>query len=889
MKRLLLFLLLFLPNILGAQTITSEKAQKVANNYLKQLKAEAVSSKALQYAGNIELVEVKKQLIEDKQETLYYIFKPVENKQLSIEKNLASQVESANNTGFIIVSGNKSVEPILAYSLNSPIHENPEERSPEFNYWMQQYEQQITDAYQLKIKADDAIKSKWQKLEKGEQLAISKSSQAAVGPLISTSWDQGNPYNEQCPSSFFGGKAVTGCVATAMAQVMKYHNHPPQGEGYHSYSSNQYGTLSADYGSTAYGWGSMSNQPSSSNPSIAKLMYHCGVSVNMNYSPQSSGAYVIEGDAENCSEKAFKEYFGYDTNTVSGIRRQSYSDSQWTNIIRGELEDNQPVLYAGFGNGGGHAFVCDGVDNSNLFHFNWGWGGYEDGYFQLNALNPNLGGTGAGNGGYNSGQQAVIGVKPAYGNNNGGGTPTPPNSEDDSFYGLALFSQLDVSQSPLDFNQAFEVYAEIGNYGTTTVSGTIAVLLYDEAGNQIATIDPKNTSIQGGFYETYTFSTAGLTAVPGSYSLGVYYRASDGDWRLIDKGEFFNPGGIEITGIDNNIRVYSQFEINPNPVEQAQPFAIQVDIANFANSGSFSGNISVDLYTLDGDYISELDVVNTTLNAQTFNTFTFQNPGLTQVDPGTYLLVAWNQPNGGDWQIVGGTDDNKNPIYLNIATPGIQADAYENNNSSAAAFEATPSFSGNNGVFQTQNANIHNSDDIDYFVIDLPSGAEYTVTAEVKDSYNSGNTYTNDMLFAYKIDNGEWSNTFDSSMPNLTLSGGEKVYFAVASYFVGKTGTYQFIAEVNGEAYTNAETVLLENITVSPNPTNGVVFLDNLPNKATSAKIYNINGQLIANNNIENANNRNKINLGDLTAGVYFIQVENGEGKILAREKVVKN
>ncbi len=879
MKKYILFLFTLLPFLLNAQAVSIEKAEKLAQNYIK--------TKQHFPNNKLALLEKASAIIDGKEKDLYFVFTNEQATANNADKSLKKDQQGSENKGFLIISANENVEPVLAYSIDGKIHQNPEDRSPEFNYWMQEYEAQIKAVWENNLKASPEIQQKWENLEKGILTSeIQKS--AAVDPLVTTRWDQGNPYNAACPSSFFGGTAVTGCVATAMAQIMKYHNHPPQGEGYHSYNSSQYGTLSADFGSTSYGWGSMSNQPSSSSPSIATLMYHCGVSVNMNYSPQSSGAYVIESDAQNCSEKAMKEYFGYDASTVDGVRRQSYSNTQWTNLIRSELEGNRPVLYAGFGNGGGHAFVCDGVDNSDLFHFNWGWGGYEDGYFQLNALNPNLGGTGAGNGGYNSGQQALIGIQPAYGGNNGGGgNPTPPDPNDDSFYGLALFSQLDIVEDlPLSFNQPFELVAEVGNYGNAPVSGTFAALMYDQAGNQIATINPQERTIQNGFYDVFNFTTGGLTAIPATYTLGVYFKTANTDWRLIGAGDFFNPGELEIVGVENDIRVYSEIEVDPNPIEQGQAFEVNVDIANFANNGTFSGNISVDLYTLEGDYISELDIINTNLNAQSFNSYTFQSAGLTSIEAGTYLLVVWNQPNGGDWRIVGSTDF-KNPVYINFAEPGLQADVYENNNSSSEAFTIVPNFNGNNGSFQTVNANIHIGEDQDYFVVDLPAGNSYTVSAEVKDSYNSGNTYTNDMLFARKINNGDWSDTYDSGMPNLEMPNGGKVYFAVASYFVGQVGTYQFIVEVNGQPYTSNTSIELNEITIAPNPSNGIVNITDLPETTSQVSILNIEGKLVNTYSVNNTNSTFTFSLNNIASGIYFVQIEDQKGAILDRKKLV--
>jgi len=191
----------------------------------------------------------------------------------------------------------------------------------------------------------------------------------------------------------------TGCVATAMAQVLKYWNYPSQGSGSHSYTHATYGLLSADFGSTTYNWTNMPNNVVSSNNSVATLMYHCGVSVEMDYSADGSGAY--SGDVV----PALVNYFNYSPN-VEMKSLNSFSTANWIMMLKAELDAHRPVYYGGDNGTEGHAFVCDGYDTDSKFHFNWGWSGSANGYFAIGALNPSLSYK------FNSNNEAIIRIKP---------------------------------------------------------------------------------------------------------------------------------------------------------------------------------------------------------------------------------------------------------------------------------------------------------------------------------------------------------------------------------------------------------------------------------------------------------------------------------------------
>lgn len=229
---------------------------------------------------------------------------------------------------------------------------------------------------------------------------------AQVSPLLNTAWDQTCYYNDSCPPDPVAppnlcGKVWVGCVATAMGQLMHYHSWPLQGQGSNSYFSIYYGQQTADFGATTYDWALMPNVLNQASPEVARLLYHCGVSVNMNYHLLGSGA--LTSSAGN----ALKTYFGYDSSLALHFA-STYTPSAWIDLLKNELDSARPVIYRAeqSGGGAGHAWVMDGYDGAGLFHSNWGWGGYYNGYYNLNALHPNLNN-------FNQNQGALIGIRPA--------------------------------------------------------------------------------------------------------------------------------------------------------------------------------------------------------------------------------------------------------------------------------------------------------------------------------------------------------------------------------------------------------------------------------------------------------------------------------------------
>ena len=235
-----------------------------------------------------------------------------------------------------------------------------------------------------------------------------------IAPLLGNiQWDQSAPWNNQTP--VVGGEHTpVGCVATAYTQVMRYHQWPTQGQGTFSYTEEESRRQhSVDYGTTKYDWANMPEQyddPSRATAeqtqALSTLAYHAGVAVEMMYAPGGSGTYTP------LVARALRDHFRYDKR-VCFKKRVNYTQASWELLLRNELIASRPIVYSGYGSGGGHAFVCDGYDAEGLFHINWGWGGMSDGYFNLNYLVPSSLGIGGGaGGGFSFSQGAVVGIMP---------------------------------------------------------------------------------------------------------------------------------------------------------------------------------------------------------------------------------------------------------------------------------------------------------------------------------------------------------------------------------------------------------------------------------------------------------------------------------------------
>ena len=315
---------------------------------------------------------------------------------------------NGEDKGFTIVSGDDRMPEVVGYSAQGTY--DPDHLPANYVGFMKAYQETV----EALLKGDAQVSGG---LAEVRQWRAERAGSAAVAPLLDgIKWDQREPYNNMCPLYEGTNRSVTGCVATAMAQVMMYYQYPKELETtIKAYNTQTYGIQIPEISSGAtYDWDNMlpdyskSDYNSAQADAVAKLMYHCGAAVKMDYGPLSGA---------NVTPAILATYFGYDADLMQDLTRTVFTLQQWMTLIDNELKAKRPILYSGQASDEGHEFVCDGSDGKGLYHINWGWGGYQDGYFDLTILQPQKGGAGSGSAvdGYNRNCSMIIGIAPDNG------------------------------------------------------------------------------------------------------------------------------------------------------------------------------------------------------------------------------------------------------------------------------------------------------------------------------------------------------------------------------------------------------------------------------------------------------------------------------------------
>ena len=302
---------------------------------------------------------------------------------------------NSNADGALFLSADDVAAPVLGYADSGRF--DVQEIPASLKYWLEQYGRQIQYASSNGIAFSAATRSDYP---------------AAIEPLVKTKWDQGTPYDMYTPT-INNSHAPTGCTATATAQVMKHWNYPAQGKGTVRVTVEATGkTESLNLAGRAFAWGDMLDVYQSGGyttqqaEAVGYLMQAVGYASKMAYAEDGSGAYLID------AARGLINNFSYNEN-IEYLQRDYYTATNWEAALYNELTNGRPVIYEGQSTSVGHAFVCDGYNGAGYYHFNWGWGGMSDGYFLLDALNPDAVGTGGGEGGgYNYGQGMLAGVQP---------------------------------------------------------------------------------------------------------------------------------------------------------------------------------------------------------------------------------------------------------------------------------------------------------------------------------------------------------------------------------------------------------------------------------------------------------------------------------------------
>ena len=498
MRYSILGALLFFVGWAFAGNVTEQQARRVAVAFFQSAPQTRVSESDLR-------------LVRDSESTLtrsggaapaYYVF------------------DNAAGGGFVIVSGDDVASPVLGYSFTE---EFPEGNLPSnVQGWLDGLREEINAARRDGVEAEEAVTRAWQETRSGD----------VVVDMQTARWDQGDPYNLLCPM-VSGQRTYTGCTATALAIIMRYHQWPERGVGtLPAYNTETFGISipALELGHT-YDWANMPLDYSSSSTTtqeeaVATLMRDCSVLLQSDYGTNATGgtgAYVDE-------VLKTVEYMGYDK-AMRCEMRDSYTSGEWYELMQTELDNRRPVLYTGSNDEGGHAFVLDGYTTDNYYSVNWGWSGYYNGYFLLSALDPEGQGTG-GSGSYNIGQVAVIGMQKDQGGEYVENIRFSPSNEIDGVVYNGFTIQGTVSQNT-PFTFAAGLFT---NMGAQSFTGEILFAVADKEGRIVEELETITLDDLDVYYGVYIREATLTVTVPieKGYRLRAYFRSEKTpEWTLI--------------------------------------------------------------------------------------------------------------------------------------------------------------------------------------------------------------------------------------------------------------------------------------------------------------------------------------------------------------------
>jgi len=621
MKRTLLFitlLLIFVTDIFAIAR-TSNEAFSIANSFYQKTQS-----------------SIKRMSLESTTLKLAYTCTDNIATRSSSEYAYYYVFNIGNNSGFIIVSGDDRAKEVLGYSISGTF--NSSSLPPNFSAWLGFYKKEMKV---LMEQPETAIVASTIQLSTSNDADSRQATFAtSVAPLLGgIKWDQDAPYNNLCPiiDTQTSERAAAGCVATAMAQVMRYYKWPVSGTGSHSYTPGGSTTpLTANFSQTVYDWANMSETYNSSstdaqNLAVATLVYHAGVSVDMDYDI-SSGAATLD------MAKALINYFSYDSN-IQCYQRDFYSNTEWLDMIKTELNAQRPVLYAGNSSDAGHQFVCDGYDSNGLFHFNWGWSGTSDGYFELSVLNPSALGIGGGtSGGFNTDQSIVIGVQKPNAS-----STIPP-------YQLDLYT-LTTAASSIGRTSSFTLSMRFFNMGTNTFGGSVGIALYNNNGF-VKLINSHYVSSLGTLSGYINPNYAKYISIPsdvdaGNYKLySVFQSSGESNWQIM-RGKVGVPNYLNVVVTSSNVTlstpdVFPKLTLNSmsatGNLYQNRTSRLNLNITNAGEE--YNSNIVIQLKSVNDTTYSQM-ICNDPINIPSGETKSFELVGNISLLAGQYYLIAY--------------------------------------------------------------------------------------------------------------------------------------------------------------------------------------------------------------------------------------------------------
>ncbi len=739
--------------------------------------------------------------------------------------------------GFMIVSADDVASPVLGYSDNSVI--DPDNMPSNLKAWLDGYAREIAYATQHPSFNDTPVAS-----------AAEATDHAAVAPKLTTTWNQDAPYWNACPT-LNGSRCYTGCVATAMAQVMNYHQWPEKGQGSISYSwnFNNQQTLKCDFSAITFEWDKMLDNYTSSSPAdncnaVAQLMMACGYASQMQYTPYASGTTGYS------AATGMINYMNYDK-SLAIQDRSWYSSAEWDNIVYTELTTNGPVYYDGTGSDGGHAFVCDGYRGNGYYHFNWGWGGLSDGYFLLNALNPGSQGAGGNTTGFNYSQSIMQNLsKPKAGSTvtaiiaSEGGFTTSTTS---TTKGRSVTFQTVVTGQGYGYF-SFSVQpisnVSIGVKYVNTVTQAVGYMTSYSLSN--ISLDPLH-----GFAQIPV--TIPSLIADGSYIISPVYKVGSGEWTDIkNQGSYNNAMTMTVSGTSvtfANVGAEAKIEASDvklnNSITTSSGFNISLKLTN-SGTREFNGQVEARLLNASGY------VVN------------YGEPYTTILEPGESINVTYVSA------LVNGTLS-ADTYSLRFYSPTSKQ--YLNEPVSVTVFEE-PQMTCSKFVIGNQNA--INCNDV---------RARATVTCSTLG-------YTGPIAFiAYHVDDTSTPVGMFQTEP-ITFAAGESKSVTVSGIFqegkVGESyiGTMAFLGQDGHYNQIGTATVRFRVSTASgiddvtadrasdaaviyPNPAESMATLE-VPAAISSVDVYSLSGAMMkVNTDIDG--NRASLDVSSLPSGTYIV------------------
>ena len=781
-----------------------------------------------------------------------------------------------DSEGFVLVSASDDSRAILGYSDKGRFDQ---ESIPEnMQFWLQMYADELA-----RYEANKPVLQAGQTSMSGKKRAANATYPTIAPILGSVEWGQNTPYNDLCPKKS-GQRCVTGCVATAISQIMYVHKYPTKGTGSHSYTGENGVSASANFGATTYDWNNM--LPSYTNgynttqaTAVATLMYHVGVAANMEYDPNGSGA------VSSIALSNLATYFDYDAG-IQTWPKDYMKEEDILNAIVADLEIGHPVYVSGATkNQEGHAFVCDGMQSTGYLHINWGWNGMSNGYFALSALDPEQQGTGGSSSdlAFTEGVDVNTGIQPDQ-----GGV-------------AAALTTIDVLKpSANEFSRNAKVNFDIERFassGMATAAGVLSFYIYDKTGQLATTVGIGNFELPTGYL--YTSLTVGQ-AIPsslaaGEYELEVGYTDNANKIQpILVKGKgvvrfpmtvtsstiTFGEGtgsgtgggnetttaaytGVDISYIQNSVNntwaidLYSSYFWNDYQSDDEVLLRFEI------NSGSTTSVIGS--YVLDQQNSGAAGTINTDgLYAvgyyQACYQYAIQDMHLTITDAGDgklnmeYYVVANGETQRGsitiaepNWYLYDSTEGKYYYYYTYVTT------------------ELASTIPASRALAMTTALSHTNVTDMSYFVSGIISNMRNTPEqivqyTQARFDISDDGTKEN-QFYCY---NTKWLNNTDFTTGNEIALGDEVVIYGQVQNYMGNT------PEIKGYVYNHTRTTNYE-ITNLKVRTEGSILYFSFESDAPNfhVKVTNASGEAIADAVIDFKN----VSVDDLTDGTYTLWI----------------